>query len=542
MAASQSQTYRDIIQSGQGNNLTINQTIVISASEIKRRDFIEAPPYLGLKSFEEHDRAFFFGRESLIAQLLRDVAGSNFVMVAGPSGSGKSSLVSAGLLPQLRERLRKDLFRSFTFTPFDNPFTQLCCALPARYRRQAEQVGQDSETLCRIASSVRPGSELWLLFIDQFEELFTQCTDAALRSSFVEGLARLAGSAQQEVKLVLALRADFFDRLGSHPGLATLVERNLRLVKDMQAGELRAAIEQPAALHGVVLEEGLAERIVSEVKGQPAALPLLQHMLHRLWLHDVPHLDRTLKVGSYLALSGVLGALETHADELLNGRSAEQRDLMRRTLLRMVSLTASASGVRATRRRVRRKEFRSPEEHQLLDELIEAKLLVGGSADPERVQSEPTVEIAHEALLSEWGTLADWLSQAHEVLYLQGRLAADAAHWEQAQKAVGTDRAEEELWRGSRLRQALDMRQRGDFDSVLGGLQPPESAFLDASLSLLERQTEQEIRRRNREASLELQLDTFRQSKLSLYVENGRQRLLEYDFAAALAWCVFHPS
>lgn len=315
----QAQSFGDIRIDGQGNTLTINQIIQISVTEIKTRKPIAASPYRGLRPFDEVNRDFFFGRDRLVALLLQLVATRNLVLVAGASGSGKSSVIRAGLLPQLRARLPQGRFHALVLTPDRDPFLSLRGPLQSVGVSQSRLQALDARTadsLFQLLTSQRQRDDLWLLFVDQFEQIFTLCAEEAWREAFLAGLTKLAEAPQSEIKIVLAMRADFFDRFGPYPEFAALAQPGIQLVSDMHASELRAAIEQPAAHHGVVFEEGLVEQIIADVKGQPGALPLLQYALDLLWRADNPMDDRTLNIKSYHQIEGIEGALQQRADSL----------------------------------------------------------------------------------------------------------------------------------------------------------------------------------------------------------------------------------
>ena len=292
--STQAQSFGDIRIEGQGNSLVISQVIQIAASEVKSRPFCAASPYRGLKAFQESDRDVFFGRNATILQLLRAVAQHSLLMISGASGSGKSSVVYAGLLPQLAKRVQG--FRSFKMKPGSDPFESLKWALRQGGEKESKVkfAGDAHEsTLPRIAA-LCPPAESWLLFIDQFEELFTLCEHPEARNTFLSGLLAVTAEPKDRFKIVLTMRSDFFDRFDLYPELLDQVRLGLRFVTSPTPEELRQCIEQPAAQHGVVFEDGLAEQILSELKGRPGTLPLLQYALDLLWTTDQPDDDKTL--------------------------------------------------------------------------------------------------------------------------------------------------------------------------------------------------------------------------------------------------------
>lgn len=482
---SQVQSFGDIRVDGQNNTLTINQIIQIAVAEIKTRPFNPSSPYIGLSRFEERNKDFFFGRDQLIAELLKRVAEKSLTMVAGASGSGKSSVIRAGLLPQLTRRLPQGLFRPLVMTPDGDPFESLRAALIAAgfSRRQADAIPLGSaDALLTAINTMCPPGELWLLFIDQFEEIFTICNDEVVRAAFLDAIVKFAHAAPAHARMMLAIRSDFFDRFGPYPELGKLTEQGLCLVTDMPASALRQCIEQPAAHQGVVFEDGLVEQIIADVRGRPGTLPLLQYTLDLLWREDDPREDRTLNTTTYHRLGGVEGALKLHAEALYKKVEEQQQVMMRHIFLRLIDLAGQESDARVVSKRARLSEFELPEERQLIDELVDEKMLISSGTS----SGSGTVEIAHEALLSAWPTLQKWIGEAREVIYLRNRLRGDAEQWQRV-KSETPDRADNELWSGLRLQRAWTMHKQQEFQVLLGGLTAEEQQFLTASESQQEK-------------------------------------------------------
>lgn len=487
---------------------TITTTIQISVEAVTQRPLITASPYRGLDRFEDRDKDLFFGRDQLIKSLLAQLSASNVLLVLGASGSGKSSVVRAGLLPQLAQLIGAR-FRYFTFVPDVNPFESLRSALQGAGFSQAQtrELGDAKpETPAKLIHTLQREGDQWLFFVDQFEEIFT-VGDEKLRGGFIEALVQIAQDSSSSTKLVLAMRADFLDRFSPFPQFAKIIEKNIDFVADMHPDELRLAIEQPAARHGVVFEQGLVEEIIKDVQGQAGSLPLLQYTLDLLWQEEVREdglADRHLNTRAYRELGGVRGALQKRANEIYasfgDGSDAKaatpKQEIVRQIFLRLVDLAGEGSNDaawRPVRRRASMTMFTAAQEQEILQALINQKLLVSN-----REGDDATVEVAHEALFTSWGRLKNWIEAGKQVIFARNRLADDARRWQRRQQESDAG-AEEELLGGSRLAQALDMRARGDFVTVVGGLGETETQFLDASAALRDRRTQEEQLRQKRE-------------------------------------------
>jgi hypothetical protein len=487
---------------------TITTTIQISVEAVTQRPLVTASPYRGLDRFEDRDKDLFFGRDQLIKSLLAQLSASNVLLVLGASGSGKSSVVRAGLLPQLSQ-LMGARFRYFMFVPDVNPFESLRSSLQAAGFSQAqtrELTDARPETLAKLIPSLQRAGEQWLFFVDQFEEIFTQA-DEKLRANFIAALTEIAEDPNSSTKLVLAMRADFLDRFSPFPQFAKIIEKNIDIVANMHADELRQAIEQPAARHGVVFEQGLVEEIIEDVQGQAGSLPLLQYTLDLLWQEEAQIdglADRHLNTKAYRELGGVRGALQKRANEIYasfgdsaDGKTASpKQEIVRQIFLRLVDLAgedANAAAWRPVRRRASISMFATAREQEVLQSLIDQKLLVSN-----REGDDATVEVAHEALFSSWERLRDWIEAGKQVIFAKNRLADDARRWQHRQEG-GDAGADEELISGSRLAQALDMRAGGDFLTGVGGLAALETRFLDASLAQRDQRAQEEDARQQRE-------------------------------------------
>lgn len=474
-----------------GNKIVnINTTIQISVEAVTHRPLLLHSPYRGLERFEERDKDIFFGRDQLIKNLLAQLGGTNLLLVLGASGSGKSSVLRAGIVPTLSALLGKR-FRSFTLVPDVNPFQSLQSSFHSAGFRQAQVQGLSkglASGALKVIRAPRRNDAQWLIFVDQFEELFT-VTKQRLRAPFIDTLLDVARSEDASTKLVLAMRADFLDRFGAIPDFAKKIEKNISIVPDMHHDELRLAIEQPAARHGVVFEPGLVEEIIKDVQGQAGSLPLLQFTLDLLWGEECRSNElasRNLSARTYRDLGGVRGALQKRADDIYNSfgddsdarRTSKKQELMRRIFLRLVDvpgLGIDNSSWRPVHKRAAITDFKGRDDQTVLHDLIDRKLLVSN-----REGGKPTVEVAHEALFISWSKLKEWIEAAKQVIYVKNRLSDDARRWRERQQE-NSEAAKEDLLSGSRLSQALDMQSRQDFVTVTGPLTDEENDFLKAS-------------------------------------------------------------
>jgi WD40 repeat protein/DNA-binding SARP family transcriptional activator len=368
----------------------------------------EVCPFKGLAPFEAADAEFFFGRERLVDELAARLADAPLLAVVGPSGSGKSSLLRAGLLAALGQE---------------------CVLLRPSERPAAELV----EVLARV-----PSGERLVLAVDQFEELFAASVAEDERRSFVQALVDAAWDAERRALILIALRADFFGHLAPYVELADLVGQNHALLGPMSATELRRAIEGPAERTGLEVEPALVDTLVDEVAGEAGGLPLLSTALLDLWRERE---GRSLTLAAYERMGGVRGAVGRHAEAAFRSLGEEEQEVARRILLRLV---AGGDGDAYTRRRVTREELDADNDERVarvLAALVGRRLLVA---------DDGTVELVHEALLERWARLVDWLEEDAQGRRLHRHLTQAATEWE------GVKRDPSELYRGARLAATLE--------------------------------------------------------------------------------------
>lgn len=486
----------------QGHTVTFTQTkiIQISTNEIKTRELILSSPYKGLKNFDPEDASHFFGRDQFLAGLVDELENTNFLLLLGASGSGKSSIIRAGLVPWLQKKWGKHFF-NLMFTPDRDPFESLYGSLLSqRYTQAQAQLAQLGEvkTLSQVIKLVKKPESFCLIFIDQFEELFT-VSEVARRDRFILSLDHLCKEKIPGLKIVATMRSDFLHYLDLSPAnlLANLTQKHRPLITQMQPDELRLAIEQPAAHHGVVFEPGLVEEIIKDIHGQAGYLPLLQYTLDLLWKTEVEDggiQDRTLNIDSYRKLGGIRGALQQHVDQFHQELTDTQKKALQRIFLKLVNIggdAASETEWKPVRRRQNLSEFQDLEEKLLLTKLVDQKLLVSdASADVlEGSQVEdksPTIEIAHEILLTSWTALKGWILENRQSIALRNRLDGDVALWK-------TKRADSELWSGAKLSRALELRNDPTFQRELGGFSDVANQFIDASIGLRKRQRRRSV-------------------------------------------------
>jgi len=360
-------------------------------------------PYKGLAAFDVEDAPYFFGRERLVAELVTRLVGTSLLGVVGPSGSGKSSVVRAGLLPALARGV----------LPGSASWVQAIIR-PGEHPLRAFD---------RAATSRR-----MLLAVDQFEETFTVCSDEGEREAFVAALLRGPHI------VVLAIRADCYGSCGTYPQLASQLAAHHVLVSPMRRDEYHRAVEAPAARAGLTVDPGLTDALVADVEREPGALPLLSTALLELWQRRD---GRRLRLATYEDTGGVRGAVARHAEESFARLDPPHQAQARSVLLRLAAEGADGG---SERRRVPLEEF---EDAGTVNALAVERLLT---------VSEGHVELAHEALLREWPRLRSWLEDDAEGRRLHRRIAEAAREW----SAGG--REPSDLYRGARLAAALEWR------------------------------------------------------------------------------------
>ena len=494
------------------------------------------PPFKGLQYFDVPDADLFFGRETLTARLVGHIremvaAGADnpdgccFLAVVGASGSGKSSVVRAGVVPALQRGAPmvdgtlppegSPGWHIHVFTPTAHPLEALAVSLTRETGTVSDttalldSISHDARSLHlyaqRLLAPVGPGLTgkcRLLLVVDQFEELFTLCRSEAERTVFLDNLlTAVQGNGLTQV--VVVLRADFYGHCAQYPRLRQALCSRQEYIGPMDTVELRRAIEEPARRNGWEFDAGLVELILRDTGEEPGALPLLEHALLETWQQRS---GRSLTLKGYADAGGVHGAIAKTAESVFSRLTPEQQALARRIFLRLTEL---GEGTQDTRRRAPLTELSPqvediPQVENLLKTLADARLIT---------LAEDTAEVAHEALIREWPALRQWLSEDREGLRLHRHLTDSAEAWAELDRDPG------ELYRGARLAQAAEWAESHPDD-----LNALEREYLQASQAQSEREAAE------REAQRQRELDAARQ-----LARTQRQRSLVLSVGLAIA-------
>ena len=448
----------------------------------------------------------FFGRDRWIVDLTNYLEKENVLLLLGASGSGKSSLVQAGLIPKLKDQWGSQLL-NFTFAPDADPFDSFYSCLRNKYKKSEVELAQivQEDTLVKVVDSLKKEDMQWLIFIDQFEELFTR-TPQKERDIFFKGLIQLIDKNDPTVKVVMTMRADFLDKLGPYPALGRIHDHQSRMLTDMEDSDLRLAIAEPAARNGVTFKAGLIDQIITDFKQQSGSLPLLQYTLNLLWKNDdLQDQHRFLEWDTYNKLGGVTGALQQQADKIYAQFDDTQRKIAEQIFLELISL----EGKEPVSRRAEKSIFEKDEaQKKVLENLIDNRLLVSKGED-----GKATVEVAHEELLRSWKMLQSLISSKKQILIWRGQLYADAQQWYELRKQ-DSQKAKDELWSGLKLSRILGLIKR----QVLPNLNPIAIQFVRNSWDHQNQLKAIDADRKQREIDSELNLaNSLGRYSLSLF-------------------------
>ncbi|MFI1707796.1 nSTAND1 domain-containing NTPase [Streptomyces griseoruber] len=405
-------------------------------------------PYRGLARYETRDSKRFFGRDQLTTDLLDLLRRRRFAAVFGPSGSGKSSLLRAGLIPALQHTpepgLRPAAIRILTPGPH-----------PARTHAHMFDPGTTGPAC--------PGADTFVI-VDQFEEIFTLCQDPTERARFVD-LLLAARQPESRLRALIAVRADFYGHCAEHRDLADALRDAHLLAGPMSPEELREVIVKPATAAGLTVERALAARLVTEVTDAPGGLPLLSHVLLETWRR---RRGKTLTMAGYEATGGLAGAIAKTAEDIYSRFTEDQAAAARRLMLRLVTPGDGTPDTRRPAQHAELQDIGGPETSRVLESLTRARLLV----------LDDTVDLAHEALLTAWPRLRGWIEQDRERLHIHRKMTEAARAWEELGRDAGA------LYRGSRLATAHEHL----VDKHPGDLTALEQDFLNASTTALDQE------------------------------------------------------
>ena len=393
-------------------------------------------PFKGLAAFSEADTDVFFGRLAIIDELADVLRRRGVAALVGPSGSGKSSVMRAGLLP----RARAAGSYVTTMVPGTRPLDELEIALTriaaTPLAGLADELATESGRLATVLRSIAgdSGREI-VLAIDQFEELFT-ISGADERDRFLDLLIDALDDSTAPISVVTTCRADFLGRVLDHPVAGRLLRDRTVLITPLTTDELYEAVVGPAEHAGIAVEPALVAQIVGDAAGAAGSLPMVQYVLTEVF--EAASDDGSMTLEDYQRLGGVNGALAQRAEEVFGGLSTDDQAAARRLFTRLV---APGDASEPTRRRARRSELTTVPEH-VVTEFGRARLL---SFDRDSATREPTVEVSHEALVRHWPRLVNWIEDESEGLRLLGHLTTASQEWAEA------DRDPSGLYRGARL-------------------------------------------------------------------------------------------
>jgi WD40 repeat protein/DNA-binding SARP family transcriptional activator len=400
-------------------------------------------PYRGLAAFQEEDAPFFFGRQEFAAHLAKVVIGPvKATVLVGPSGSGKSSLVFAGLLPLLRGE--KENWLITHFRPGRNPFQSLTAALLPYLESDLSETERLNEAhklavaLTRneisLASVITriigkyPTTTCLLLLIDQFEELYTLCSESNMQHTFLDLLLETINSDSEIYsKLLITLRADFLGQALSYQPFVKLLQTNTFMLGPLTSEELREAIEKPGEKQGAGFDPGLVDRILADVGNEPGKLPLLQFAMLLLWEKQI---YGWLTHDAYEAIGRVEGALTCYADQVFSDLEETSQEKMRQIFLQLIN---PGEGTEDTRRVATRAEI--GETNWPLTRLLADKRLI--VTDQEASSGNEIVEIAHEALIQKWSRLRRWMETDRAFRTWQEGLRIAQRQWQATQRDEG---------------------------------------------------------------------------------------------------------
>jgi len=524
------------VSTNSGEPINLIRSWQASSEESAKPVLTNVCPYKALNYFDcnDEDPKYFYGRTDLTDQLLEKVRQGNFLAVLGASGSGKSSVVRAGLLHQLKLGRRlsgSEQWQIRILRPSEHPLQSLALAFlesglseverATQLAKAKDLVGTGAVGLeCLIAAST---ASRVVLVVDQFEEVFTLCRDSRERQQFFECLLGALERTGNKLCLVLAMRADFFGKCAEqeYAGLASQIEKHLVTVKPMKREALEQAITEPAKQVGLELERELVIQMIADVDSSPGCLPLLQYTLTELWNEQI----NPLKLSTYARLGGVKGTLQKRASEVYEFFSPQEQQVAKRIFL---ELTQLGEGTEDTRRQVFQRDLVTSQQsavlvEQVIQKLADAKLIVTSELQEKGTGAgrAAVVDIAHEALIRHWSLLRQWLNENRDAIRIERKIEAAAEEW----LCKGKPEEMAYLLQGPKLTEAENFLQ--DYaDTVLFSTLAQE--FIQVSQRERDRILREEEERQQRELEQIRKLleeeDKARQAERKAFIEERKAR------------------
>ncbi|WP_420640887.1 hypothetical protein [Candidatus Leptofilum sp.] len=467
-------------------------------------------PYLGLAAYQEADAQYFFGREGLVQELLQRVQEANFITIAGPSGSGKSSLARAGLFYTLRQGIaieRSDRWLLATMQPKGVPFGQLAKAMEKATKSIAvgdalqpeDNAYPTAEMLLRHVEMYLEGDDgRCVLLVDQFEELFTQTKDPEQRQAFINLITQASQEPESRFTVIISLRDDFISHCARHEKLRELLSQQLQLVGAMTSPHLSKAITLPALKVGADIDDYLVSRIISDMKGSPDALPLMSFALRDLFEVEKtkPGKPMDLTLPEYLQRGGLEKALEEHANKVFENFTEEQQEIAKNIFSKLIEVGQGRVDTRRTATFAELVPANSNAEvvKAVLSQLANSRLVttsgmsIEDGEDMVLNESGVTVAITHEKILDAWPWLRKLIDENRDAIKIENEIAQAASQWAKLNRDSGA------LFRGARLQQALEW-----FEKSEKRLSMLSARFLGASRELAEMEIREKEKQRRRE-------------------------------------------
>jgi uncharacterized protein YjbI with pentapeptide repeats/energy-coupling factor transporter ATP-binding protein EcfA2 len=450
------------IYSNFGGAIALTRTFTVTGTNDKPRTTSEICPYKGLEYFDCADADYFYGREELTDTLLNRIRENNFLAILGASGSGKSSVLRAGLIHQLQlgHKLANSKDWQILITvPTEHPLKRLAELFVdsnASQLDKAEQLGKAEKLLTEGAEGLRKliqtsEASRVVLILDQFEEVFTLCQNPEERAKFFQCILEALATTENKLCLILTMRVDFFGKCleKDYSGLGKKIEDNLIAISPMTEVQLEDAIVKPAHRVNLVVETELVGEILGDVQNSPGVLPLLQYTLTEIWKRKTDH---RLQLTTYINLGRIGGTLDRRATEVFNTFNQRERETVKHIFM---SLTHLGEGTEDTRRRVFKRDLITNKHPELaidlaIKKLADEKLIVTGDrvAQDSQLSREAVVDVAHEALIRNWELLGKWLDESRSNLLKQRKIEDDARSWQNSGKKS------DYLLQGSRLKEA----------------------------------------------------------------------------------------